>query len=98
MLSSLQCGSLRETNGMFSVGCGDYMWGSGIKGGFVRLFYPCEEPDKSEFNNGRTTAKKPLWLAQKEYAVGMIKYAKLPSWFLGNAFYWILGLMHYVTT
>ena len=92
MFSSLQAGSIRKTNGRFTVGCADYMWGSGIKGGFVRLFYPTDDPDQSDVYN---CLKKPFWLPHKEYAVGMIKYAKLPSWLLGNAFYWLLGkLVH----
>ena len=63
------------------------MWGSGVKGGFVRLFYPSVD----EVESGEPK-QKPYWLSHKEYAVGMIKYARLPSWLLGNAFYWLLGL------
>ena len=87
MFSSLQAGCIRKTNGSFTVGCADYMWGSGSKGGFVRLFYPSDEPDQSD----SCKTKRPFWLPHREYAVGMIKYAKLPSWLLGNAFYWLLG-------
>ena len=89
MLSSLSAGCLRKTNGKFTVGCADYMWGSGVKGGFIRLFYPSDDPDESCESFAET--KKPFWIPHKEYAVGMIKYAKLPSWLLGNAFYWLLG-------
>ncbi|CAB3990535.1 Platelet-activating factor acetylhydrolase [Paramuricea clavata] len=90
MFSSLQAGCIRKTNGGFSVGCADYMWGSGVKGGFVRLFYPSDDHDQNIHVDSCET-KKPFWLPHKEYAVGMIKYAKLPSWLLGNAFYWLLG-------
>jgi platelet-activating factor acetylhydrolase len=90
MFSSLQAGCIRKTNGGFSVSCADYMWGSGAKGGFVRLFYPSDDPDQN-INVDSCETKKPFWLPHKEYAVGMIKYAKLPSWLLGNAFYWLLG-------
>ena len=90
MLSSLQAGCIRKTNGSFTVGCADYMWGSGAKGGFVRLFYPSDDPEQSSFVHN-CDRSKPFWLPHKEYAVGMIKYAKLPSWLLGNVFYWMLG-------
>ncbi|XP_028400942.1 platelet-activating factor acetylhydrolase-like [Dendronephthya gigantea] len=90
MLSSLQAGCIRKTNGRFTVGCADYMWGSDVKGGFVRIFYPSDDPEHSSFVHN-CDRRKPFWLPHKEYAVGMIKYAKLPSWLLGNVFYWMLG-------
>ena len=85
MFSGLQVGCIPKGKGQWLVGCADYMWGNGIKGGFVRLFYPVAKDDLVE------TDSQPTWMPDKEYVVGMIKYAKLPSWLLGNVFYWLVG-------
>ncbi len=86
MFSSLRSGSIRKANGSFTVGCVDYMWGSDVNGGFVRLFYPSDDPDQKVDGSER-----PFWLPNKKYGVGMIKYAKLPTWLLAKPFYWWLG-------
>ena len=87
MFSSLKVGSIPKGRGEFLVGCADYMWGSGVKGGFVRLFYPIEPPSE-RFS---TADNQPAWMPDKEYAVGMMKYTKFPSWLVGNLFAWLLG-------
>ena len=86
MFSSVRSGSIRKPNGSFSVGCADYMWGSGENGGFARLFYPSNDPN--QISNGW---EKPLWLPNKKYGDGMVKYAKMPTWLLAKPFYWWLG-------
>lgn len=85
MFSGVQTGTIPKGKGRFLVGCADYMWGSGIKTGFIRLFYPVVKDDLLD------TDYRATWLPNKEYVVGMLKYAKLPSWLLGNVFYWLVG-------
>ena len=88
MFSCLRTGSIRKTNGSFTVGCTDYMWGNEVNGGFVRIFYPCSH-DPEQYKG--CAVKKPFWLPDKKYGDGMIKYAKQPTWLLARPFYWWLG-------
>ncbi|XP_041831109.1 platelet-activating factor acetylhydrolase isoform X2 [Melanotaenia boesemani] len=51
-----------------AVGCTDFMMDHTAQGSFFRLYYPCQETDRSE---------KPDWVPSKEYYNGLADFMKI---------------------